>query len=126
MFGDEDKQRPLLWEIDAGCDPQKLNLKVREVLEKIKHDKAHQRGFIVEMMAFKLKMMFEAKMKALLGNSIQIGADAEIEASANDAEELRATGDISVDKGESVATGKNKTTPADGNTDAPATRNKED
>ena len=39
MFGDEDKQRPLLHVIDASKDEKKVNLFVRDVLDQIKADK---------------------------------------------------------------------------------------
>ena len=44
------------------------------------------------MMAFKLKTMFEAKMKMLLGDDINVGKEEELPAGT---EELNATGEIS-------------------------------
>ena len=67
MFGDEDRQRPLLHTIDASQDPSKIHNNIKSIVERIKYDKAHRRGFLVEIMAFKLKAMFEAKMKAMIG-----------------------------------------------------------
>ena len=67
-------------------------------MDKIRYDKAHRRGFIVELMAFKLKTMFEAKMKALLGDSIisqQDGTDEVNDSIGKDDDPLRATGDMS-------------------------------
>ena len=45
--------------IDASKDPKKVNLNVRDVLDQVKTDKARQKGFLVELMAFRLKTMFE-------------------------------------------------------------------
>ena len=55
MFGDEDRQRPLLHIIDASQDPKRVSSAVREVIDQVKHDKDAQRTFLVELMAFKLK-----------------------------------------------------------------------
>ena len=55
MFGDEDRQRPLLQVIDANQEPKKVSSDVRDVIEQIRHDKDSQRTFLVELMAFKLK-----------------------------------------------------------------------
>jgi len=67
LFGDEERQRPLLHTIDATLEENKVFGSVRDIIERIRHDKEQRRGFILEMMSFKLKQMFEAKMKALLG-----------------------------------------------------------
>ena len=39
MFGDEDRQRPLLHIIDASQDPKRVSSAVREVIDQVKHDK---------------------------------------------------------------------------------------
>ena len=122
-FGDEDKQRPLLHMIDATVDEKKVNLQVREVLDQIKSDKARQRGFLVELMAFKLKAMFEQKMKLLLGDAINVGKEEEI-ASAGQVEETNAAGELSA--AEKSAAGPVTTaqpTPADQTTTNNPTRN---
>ena len=122
MFGDEDKGRPLLHRIDASMDPKKVNLFVRDVLDQVKTDKARQKGFLVELMAFRLKTMFEQKMKAMLGTE---KGEEEIEASVVD--EMGATGELSNNAGEkSVGATTGKPTPAEEKeTTNPATRNME-
>ena len=72
-------------------------MQVRDVLERVKDDKARQRGFLLELMAYKLKTMFEAKMKAMLGDTF-IQKDEELIEGSVEKEELRATGDLSVEK----------------------------
>ena len=50
----------------------------------------------MELMAFKLKTMFEAKMKALLGDSIIKSEDGDdVNDSIGKEDELNATGDLS-------------------------------
>ena len=96
LFGDEDRQRPLLHHIDATQEPNKVHLSIRTVIDRIKYDKAHRKGFILELMAFKLKAMFEAKMKALLGDSIVAADEADANESVGKEEaEMRATGELS-------------------------------
>ena len=96
LFGDEDRQRPLLHKIDATQDTHKIHNNIRDILEKIRQDKSFRRGFILELMAFKLKTMFEAKMKALLGDSIIKSEDGDdVNDSIGKEDELNATGDLS-------------------------------
>ena len=65
-------------------------------MEQVKADKARQRGFIVELMAFKLKAMFEAKMKAALGDGASISKEEDGDGSIKGEDEaMRATGDLS-------------------------------
>jgi len=97
LFGDEDRQRPLLHTINASHDENKVFNSIRGIIERIRHDKEQRRGFIIEMMSYKLKQMFEAKMKALLGESIGATVEEAEEAqeSIGKEDELNATGDIS-------------------------------
>ena len=107
--------------IDATMDPKKVNLLVRDVLDQVKTDKARQKGFLVEMMAFRLKTMFEAKMRAMVGTE---KGEEEIEASVK--EEMGATGELSNagEKSAAGATTTGKPTPAE-ETNNPNTRNME-
>ena len=105
MFGDEDRQRPLLHTINASYDENKVFNSIREIIDRIRHDKEQRRGFIIEMMSYKLKAMFEAKMKALLGESIGATVEEAEEAqeSIGKEDELNATGDISQNASLSIA-----------------------
>ena len=106
MFGDEDRQRPLLQVIDANQEPKKVSSDVRDVIEQIRHDKDSQRTFLVELMAFKLKQMFEAKLKALQGEQ----EEEKEEADGEGVEQLAATGEVSVnDKSGTLSANPNKT-----------------
>ena len=101
--------------IDASQDPKRVSSAVREVIDQVKHDKDAQRTFLVELMAFKLKQMFEAKMKALLGASLQTEEIADEEAAANAEEQNEAaTGAASVnDKSGTLSANPNKTPAGD-------------